>query len=94
MLQDIFNERTKNGIVILINQIQLLEKEKLLLIAAQHLDVMYKKFPSIAPNMGSNMTLSSTAVNAIYSSDKIIEIQVKISDILEEFQSLKCDYLE
>ena len=75
----------------MINHIQLLEKEKLLLVAAQHLDIMHLNVPSLAINIGS-MSLSTTDENTKYSDTKIIEIQQKISESLEEFQSLKCDY--
>lgn len=39
------------------------------------------------------MILTSTADNLKYLTDKIMEIKEQISETLEDFQSLKCDYL-
>jgi hypothetical protein len=64
-----------------------------MLIASQHLDIMNLSGESIQLNMG-NLTLSSSKANSNYSLEKINEIKKDISEHLENFQSLKCDFLE
>jgi hypothetical protein len=64
------------------------------LVAAQHLDIMHEKSPSMAFEMGETMTLISSVASIRYSSDKINELKSKISESLDEFQELKCDFLE
>lgn len=92
-LQDIFATRDTKDIVDSINDIQLLEKEKLLLVAAQHLDKMHLSIPSLGANMG-NLSLTTTETNSKYAIDKMRQLEQKISESLENFQSLKCDYSE
>lgn len=71
-----------------------MEKEKLLLVAAQHLDVMHLSIPSEVTLTMGNLTLTSTDANKKYSNEKIVEIKEKITESLDNFQSLKCDYLD
>jgi hypothetical protein len=77
----------------IISIIQSLEKTKLMLIASQHLDIMNLCGESVQLNMG-NLTLTSSKANSNYSFQKIYEIKKDISEHLENFQSLKCDFLE
>ena len=88
-----FDERSLKDVVFLINLIQSQEKEKLLLVAAQHLDLMQMSDISLKFKMG-NLSLTTTKENIVYSDERIKEIEEKISDALENFQSLKCDYSE
>ena len=74
-----------------IANIQSLEKGKLTLIAAQHLDKIHENLPSVAPVMHENMILTPSIANEKYTTDKIAEIECTISNILEDFQAMKCD---
>ena len=71
--------------------VQGLEKEKLTLVAAQHLDKIQDKLPSVAPAMHESMTLTATTTSKKYAADKVAELEAKVSDLLDEFQALKCD---
>jgi hypothetical protein len=44
--------------------------------------------------MGETMTLISSIASVKYSSDRIRDLKSKISESLDEFQELKCDFLE
>lgn len=77
----------------IIISIQLLEKDKLMLVAAQHLDIMNLSGQPLALKIG-NLNLLSSESNSEYFNEKIEEIKKNISTNLENFQSLKCDYLE
>lgn len=91
--QDTFDQRKMGSVSNIISMIQLLEKSKLMLVASQHLDIMNLSGESVQLNLG-NLTLSSSKTNSSYSLEKINEIKNEISEHLENFQSLKCDYLE
>ena len=77
----------------IIISIQLLEKDKLMIVAAQHLDIMNLSGQPLALKIG-NLNLLSSESNSEYFNEKIGEIKKNISTNLENFQSLKCDYLE
>lgn len=77
----------------IIISIQLLEKDKLMIVAAQHLDIMNLSGQPLALKIG-NLNLLSSESNSEYFNEKIEEIKKNISTNLENFQSLKCDYLE
>ena len=64
------------------------------LIAAQHLDQIHQQLPSVAPVMHESMTLTPTESSRSYAKNKITQIENDITLSLEEFQSLKCDYLD
>jgi hypothetical protein len=86
----------------LIARIQKLEKEKLVIVAAEHLDKMNAKLSSsannhgviaVAPKMHESMTLSTTEESRKYNKDRITEIETGISELLDEFQALKCEHM-
>ena len=77
----------------IIISIQLLEKDKLMIVAAQHLDIMNLSGQPLTLKIG-NLNLLSSESNSEYFNEKIGEIKKNISTNLENFQSLKCDYLE
>ena len=80
--------------MVVIAAIQTLEKEKLTLIAAQHLDQIHLKLPSVAPVMHESMSLTPTETSRSYAKNRITQIENDITVCLEEFQGLKCDYLD
>jgi len=71
--------------------VQGLEKEKLTLVAAQHLDKIQDKLPAVAPAMHESMTLMATAATKKYTADQVAAIEAKVTDLLDDFQALKCD---
>ena len=77
----------------LVGDIQLLEKTKLMLVAAQHLDIMNLSGQPNALSLG-NLTLTSSETNKEYSDKKMRDVKTDICDAVEIFQSLKCDYVE
>jgi hypothetical protein len=50
-IKETFNKRNLKEIVNIIDKIQSFEKEKLTLVAAQHLDLIHQKMPSVNPNV-------------------------------------------
>jgi hypothetical protein len=90
-IKDIMIARGASEAATAIANIQSLEKGKLTLVAAQHLDKIHEKLPSVAPVMHDNMTLTPSAANKQYTTDKIAEIECTVSNILEDFQAMKCD---
>jgi hypothetical protein len=80
-----------------IDKLQQLEKEKLLLVAARHLDKLRSNLPSLIPvpnvleestaDVEGQVGSSSTSKN----SRRILQIESEVSGIMEEIQSLKCD---
>ena len=43
--------------------------------------------------MRDGILLTSSAAEADYTTGKIVEVEANISEVLEDFQSLKCDLL-
>jgi DNA repair REX1-B len=74
-----------------VTSVQGLEKEKLTLVAAQHLDKIQDKLPAVAPAMHESMTLMATAATKKYTADQVAAIEAKVTDLLDDFQALKCD---
>lgn len=91
--QEVVEQRQLKDVADIIISIQKLEKDKLMLVAAQHLDIMNLRGQPLALKIGS-LNLSSTETNSEYYIEKIEEIKKSISTHLENFQSLKCDYLK
>lgn len=91
--QETLSQRNLGSVSNLISLVQSLEKTKLMLVAAQHLDIMNLSGESVQLNMG-NLSLSTSRTNSNYSLDKINQIKIEISEHLENFQSMKCEFLE
>jgi uncharacterized protein YPO0396 len=89
----VVEQRHLKDVANIIISIQKLEKDKLMLVAAQHLDIMNLSGQPLALKIGS-LNLSSSETNSEYYTEKIEEIKKSISTHLENFQSVKCDYLE
>lgn len=81
--------REATEIVKVINQIQLSEKDKLLYIAAHHLNKMSKKLPEIQRVTGEQCPLQ---IN--YVQDKIRECEVAINEAGSELQAIKIELIE
>lgn len=75
-------------IVTAIEAIQKSEKDKLLYIAAFHLDQLQSQLPSLQVVSGD------CSVQRAYLRDKIQECEVTISEQIQEIQSFKIDYMD
>ena len=91
IIKDIFIERKLDDIANTINRIQEEEKEKLMLIAAQHLDKIQDNFPEIKMHSESNVTVFSSPS---YNNDRIQSIEIKISEYMENLQAFKLDFVD
>ncbi len=72
-----------------INTIQKLEKEKLLYIAALHLDQLQPMIPTLENALGGPCNFQKK-----YLTDKILETESAISEEVENIQAIKLDLLE
>lgn len=77
-IKEILNDRSQKGIADFISEIQSLEKEKLILIAAKHMETIQVRIPALQQHMGSEITLQPE-----YIASKIAMIEGKINEILE-----------
>lgn len=68
--------------------IQDLEKEKLTIVAAKHLDSIHQHFPALREHFSSGVILTSSRD---YIDSRIAEIECSISEILEIVQEAKCE---
>ena len=80
-----------NNIGNVINNIQEDEKEKLIVIAALHLDKIQDKFPELKLPSNSNVTVFS---QSSYNNERIQSIEAKLSEHMENLQSHKVDIIE
>ena len=71
-----------------INQIQEYEKEKLTLTAAKHIDLIQSKYPHFQSQLGVNIDTNNN-----YTINRMKEIEMKISNIMDDIASEKADYL-
>jgi hypothetical protein len=78
-----------NQLLTSIQQLQTEEKEKLLVNASIHLDKMQIYLPNVQTVTGGKNNMHES-----YLQKKIDEIEQRINEILEEFQSLKIDFSE
>lgn len=84
------NTRGKTELSASITKIQSLEKEKLILVAAHHLDQL--KSTVLAGT--ENLTGSKTPEQVEYLAKQIATCQLKISETMEEIQCHLCDLVE
>ncbi len=87
-MQGIFATRNLTDLVNGINNLQLAEKEKLMLVAAYHLDQMQKFIPTLQVISG-NCDLQKD-----YLRDKIAETESNIREALDEIIACKIDLLD
>lgn len=89
MHQTLSSRNDGHGIGNEISKIQQLESNKLILTAAKHLDSIRERFPELSAHMGLTSQTESS-----YNSQKILECEENIRNVLENIQSMKCDLLE
>ncbi len=74
------------------HEIQLIQKsesEKLVLVAAKHLDVIRQNLPALSTHMGL-----TGSTDGKYTDQKVAELIDQIQNSLENIQSIKCDLLD
>ena len=86
-VKDALNSRGLHEIGNMVASIQLLEKEKLTLNAAMHLDMIQAVFPTFQDNLGFIAAPD-------YTVNKIKEMNERIAAILEDVQEQKCGLLD
>mmetsp|Transcript_22124 Transcript_22124/g.31784 ORF Transcript_22124/g.31784 Transcript_22124/m.31784 type:complete len:205 (+) Transcript_22124:16-630(+) len=72
----------------IINTIQAAEKQKLMLVAAKHMDILQDKVPSLQSLTGGKSTQQQ-----VYLANQILEVETVIAEALDELQSRKCDLI-
>lgn len=85
-----------------LQRLQQLEGEKLLLVAAQHMDLIQLHYPAFAPHMGAvggggggdAASASAAATHRAYNTKKKLECEEKIREEMENIMSEKCDLLD
>ena len=100
--ENYINNKTIRDIVVEINKLQALEKEKLMLTAAKHLNIIQNHTDkAVAVGGGGNDDDDSSRSNSItistdqkYVSKKIVEIHEAVAECLENIQALKLDLVE
>lgn len=88
--QDLLITRGKTELSASISKIQSLEKEKLLLVAAHHLD----QLKSTVLSGTENVTGSKTPEQVAYLAKQILTCQQQIAECMEEIQCHLCDLVE
>ncbi len=72
-----------------IQLIQKFESEKLVLVAAKHLDLIRQNFPALSSHIGL-----TGSTDGKYNDQKIAERIDQIQNSLENIQSIKCDLMD
>ena len=88
-LQNIISDRKESVFERILSKLQIAEKDKLLLVAARHLDAMQSQLPSVQAATGGECETHRT-----YILRKLAEVHERISEEIDNLQALKIDYLE
>ena len=80
-------ERGLSRLYNLICEIQTQERDKLTIVAAQHLDIMQQEFPDLKAHLNTHPAAS-------YNSERLNNIDSKISTLVEQVQDMKIDLIE
>jgi hypothetical protein len=83
-------QRNRTAISRYITEIQSTESEKIVLVAAKHMDLIVANFPALEGHMG----ITRPSGGSDYNIDKIRQCEAKIAKVLENIQIEKCDELE
>jgi hypothetical protein len=87
--QELFQKQGRTGIVETLVKIQTAEKDKLMLIAALHLDKMQTLLPNV-----QTVTGGDNETHKSYLQSKIVDADRLINEYIEEVQCHKVDILE
>lgn len=87
-IKDILNERKLSSLATLINSVQEKEKEKLVLVAARHMDLLQNHIPSLM-----SLGMSLLPPRPEYIQAKITQIERDLSEIMDEVVACKCELL-
>ena len=60
-----------------------------MLVAAKHLDILQEKLPALHSFTGGQSEPQKT-----YLKQQIVDVEARISNLLEEIQSIRCDMIE
>ena len=71
-----------------IQRIQELEKDKLVLVAAKHLETIHYHFPTLKEKTATGITL---VAREDYITQKIADVELAVGSLLEDIQAIKCD---
>lgn len=75
-----------------IRRLQKCEGEKLLIVAAQHMDIIRHRYPAFAPHMGGGEEeQGSFETNSAYNKQKQLACEEQIREEMENIISEKCD---
>jgi len=85
--------RGLTNIVMLIDRLQVAEKDKLTLTASNHLDRMHTHLPTLYSQESSSQAVKLVSDPAI-SKRRLDELQILITSITEEIQLEKFDFFE
>jgi len=89
-IKEVFVERSELSIAGLVQTLQEKEKEKLILVAAQHLDILRAYLPDVPlSSNNSAMTLFSSPD----SHRRVAEIELDVNDIVSELIAAKADHV-
>jgi hypothetical protein len=72
-----------------ISSLQQLEKEKLLLVAAKHLDLMQSHVPSLQAAMGGECNVQKK-----YLAKKILDVESLVNEEIDNIQAFKIDIFQ
>jgi hypothetical protein len=87
-IKEVFVERSELSIAGLVQSLQEKEKEKLILVAAQHLDILRAYLPDV-PLSSNNSTM--TLFSSPDSHRRVAEIENDVSEIVNELVAAKAD---
>jgi len=83
--KEILLSRSQKVISDCIASIQMLEKEKLILVAARHMEAIQMRIPAIQQHIGSEITLQPA-----YIANNVAKVEEKINDLMESLQVSSC----
>ena len=86
-IKECLNARSRTGLGTLVASLQEMEKEKLVVNAAKHLDMIQSVFPGFQGSVGG----TEFKAQPDYTSRRLVEIDAKIAGIIESIQCEKCD---
>jgi hypothetical protein len=81
-------ERGLKEVANILNRIQNLERDKLTLVAAKHLESIRIAFPTMQAQFGPNVVGHIETLVT-----RLADIDINLNELIEEFQCCKCDLI-
>mmetsp|Transcript_21517 Transcript_21517/g.31256 ORF Transcript_21517/g.31256 Transcript_21517/m.31256 type:complete len:196 (+) Transcript_21517:63-650(+) len=88
-IQRVLENRSMESLARCIADVQRCESQKLVLVAAKHLDLIRDHNPALADHIGVPMTQADST----YATGKILECESRVRSLIEDIQCEKCDLL-